>query len=191
MNPGQLLHQGQANARAFVGTGATVLDAVEPLEHARQVGLGDADAGIGDAKLDAVAERSQLHGNPPFERELERVRQQIQDDLFPHLPVHVHGLRQGIAVDDELEARLFDGRSKHARELRGERREVGRFEIGVDAARLDPGEIEQRVHEPQQSQGIAMRDLLAFSMHRRQRRPASARPSSSGPTSSVSGVRNS
>ena len=40
MKASQLLHEGQANARAFVGTGTTVLDAVEPFEHARQVVLG-------------------------------------------------------------------------------------------------------------------------------------------------------
>ena len=57
MKPGQLLHQGQADARAFVRAGASVLDAVEPFEHARQIVLGNADAGIGDAKLDAVAVR--------------------------------------------------------------------------------------------------------------------------------------
>ncbi len=55
MQAGQLLHQRQADAGAFVGPRATVLDAVEPLEHARQIGLGDADAGIGDAQLDAIA----------------------------------------------------------------------------------------------------------------------------------------
>ena len=74
-------------------------------------------------------------------------------------------------MDDELEARLFNGRSKPTRELRRERREVRRFEVGVDAARLDAREIQQRIHEPQQAQGIAMRDLLPFPMHRRQRRP--------------------
>ena len=56
MKPRQLLHQRQTDARAFVRTGATVLDAVEPLEHARQVRLGNADAGIGDAQLDAIAD---------------------------------------------------------------------------------------------------------------------------------------
>ena len=71
-------------------------------------------------------------------------------------------------MNHELDARLFNGRSKPTREFRGERREVRRFESGVDAARLDTREIQKRIHEPQQAQGIAMRDLLPFSMHRRQ-----------------------
>ena len=56
MKAGELLHEGQSDARAFVGAGASVLDAVEALEHARQVGFGNTDAGIGDAQLDAVAD---------------------------------------------------------------------------------------------------------------------------------------
>ncbi len=60
MEAGQLLHQGQANARAFVRPGSNVLDAVEALEHARKVGLRNADARIGDAQLDAVATRSEF-----------------------------------------------------------------------------------------------------------------------------------
>ena len=54
METGQLLHERQADAGAFVGAGPTVLDAVEPLEHPRQIGLGNADAGVGDTQLDAI-----------------------------------------------------------------------------------------------------------------------------------------
>ena len=57
MKTGQLLHERQADARAFVRAGSSVLDAVEALEHARKVGLGNADAGISDAQLDAIAVR--------------------------------------------------------------------------------------------------------------------------------------
>ena len=58
-----------------------------------------------------------------------------------------------------------------------------------DAAGLDPREIEQRVHQLQQTLRIAMDRC-------RDRRPAARRPASrrlprSGPSSSVSGVRNS
>ena len=60
MQASQLLHERETDARAFVRAGASVLDAVEPLEHPRQVGLGNADAGIGDAQLDAIAARSQF-----------------------------------------------------------------------------------------------------------------------------------
>ena len=61
MESRQLLDERQSDARAFVRAGARVLDAMEALEHAGKIGLGNADAGIGDAQLDAIAPRSQVH----------------------------------------------------------------------------------------------------------------------------------
>ena len=42
--------------------------------------------------------------------------------------------------------------------------------MGVDAPCLDAREIEQRIYQPQQALGVAMRDLLPFPMDGRQRR---------------------
>ncbi len=42
--------------------------------------------------------------------------------------------------------------------------------VGVDAPGFDAGEIQKRVHEPKQSQRIAVRDFLALTMHGRERR---------------------
>ena len=170
METGQLLHQGQANARAFVRAGTSVLDAVEAFEHAGKVGLRNADAGIADTQLDKVAGRSEFDVDLALKCELEGVRQQIQEDLLPHLPIHVDGFGQGIAIDDKDEAGSFGGRSEHARELGREPREVGRLVRGVDAPGLDAGEIQQCIDQPQQALGIAMRDLLPFPMDGRQRR---------------------
>ena len=60
MQTRQFLDQGQSDARAFVRPGPCVLHAVEALEHARKVGLRNADASIGDAQLDAIAARSEF-----------------------------------------------------------------------------------------------------------------------------------
>ncbi len=170
MESRQLLDERQPDARAFVRAGARVLDAMEALEHAGKISLGNADAGIGDAQLDAIAPRSQVHLDPAFEGELEGVRQQIQDDLFPHVPIHVHGFRQRIAADDERETCLFNGRSEHAREVGRHLREVRGFVGGVDAPGLDAREIQERIDQPQQPEGVAMRHLLPLPMHGRQRR---------------------
>ena len=67
------------------------------------------------------------------------------------------------------EAGLFNGRSEHARELRGEAGEIGGLVVSIDAPGLDAREIQQRIHQPQQPQGVAMRELLSFSMRGRQR----------------------
>ncbi len=169
MKPREFLHQRQADARAFVRTGARVLDAVEPLEHARQVRFGNTDAGIRDSQLDAVAGRAQFDRDLAFERELERVREQIQDDLLPHVAIDVDGFAQRIAGDDQGETGLFDRRPEDAGELGRELREVGGFIVRVDAAGLDAREIQQRVDEPQKPESVTVRDLLPFAVHRRQR----------------------
>ena len=44
----------QTDARTFVGARARALDAVEAFEDSRQVRRRNADAGVGDRKLDAA-----------------------------------------------------------------------------------------------------------------------------------------
>ncbi len=51
VQPGELVHQGQPDAGAFVRARLRMLHPVEALEHPRQVGRGDADAGVGDLQL--------------------------------------------------------------------------------------------------------------------------------------------
>ena len=170
MKTGQFLHEREADARAFVRAGSRVLDAVEALEDAGEIGVGNADARVRDAQPHAIAVRLQLDANLALERELEGVRQQIQDDLLPHVPIHVHRSRDRIAVDHERDARFLDGRSKDARELGGQHREVRGLIVGVDASGFDAGEVQQRVHEPQQSHRIAVRHVLPLAVHWCERR---------------------
>ena len=66
-------------------------DAVETLEHARKLGLGNADARIGDPQLDEIGAALQGDRDAAFERELEGVRQQVEDDLLPHVAIDVDG----------------------------------------------------------------------------------------------------
>src|SRR5262245_44579675 len=80
MQTHQFLHKSQTDARPLVGARANVLDAVEALEHARQIRVGDAHAGIADAQLDVVAAPLERDANPSLEGELERIREQIEDD---------------------------------------------------------------------------------------------------------------
>jgi hypothetical protein len=71
-----------------------------------------------------------------MEGELERVRQEVEYDLLPHVAVDVGVLREGGAVDDQLHAGALDGRAEDCRELLGELAEVGGLEHGVSLARL-------------------------------------------------------
>src|SRR5262245_30615672 len=65
----QIRHQGETDARALVRAGARAFDAVETLEHPRLLVLGDTDARIADAELDAtVRRRAEVHADAAFER---------------------------------------------------------------------------------------------------------------------------
>ena len=130
------------------------------------------------------------HGDRPLERELEGVREQVEDDLLPHVAIDVDGLGQRRAVDDEREPGALDRRAKAAREVDGERGEVDRLVDGLDAAGLDARELEQRVDELEQAQRVALEELDGRVIDRA--RPAGmASMSWMGASISVSGVRNS
>ena len=69
-------------------------------------------------------------------------------------------------------------------------RSVGSYD-GLDAARLDAREVEQRVDQLEQAQAVAVDDGERLAVRRRQASGPRASRSSSGPSMSVSGVRNS
>ena len=171
MKTSQLLYQGESNTSAFMRAGSTVFDTVETLEHPRQVGLGNTDAGVADTELDAIGVPSQCDRDATLERELEGVRQEIQENLLPHLAIDMDRLWQRIALDDELKTSLFNRRSEHTGEVGRQPRQIRRLVVGVDAAGLNTREIQERVDETQESQGIAVGHLLSFPMHGRQWRP--------------------
>src|SRR5258708_372522 len=83
-----LLHQCQSDACALVRTGPSAFDAVKPLEDLRQIMLVDAGPGIPHQKLDMVSGSPQDNADLSFERKLQGVRKQVQNDLFPHLPLY-------------------------------------------------------------------------------------------------------
>ena len=71
-------------------------------------------------------------------------------------------------------------------------REIGRLEAGLDAARLDAREIQQRIDQLQQAQAVAVGGLEPVALSGRTAADAASfSTSSSGPSIRVSGVRNS
>ena len=101
MQPDELLHEREPDASAFVRSRAGAADAMKPLENMRQLCSGDSGAGVRDRQRHPLAVAAQPHGNLPFEREFQRVRQQVQHDLLPHLAVDVDIAGQRVTVDDE------------------------------------------------------------------------------------------
>jgi hypothetical protein len=133
----EFLYECQANAGSLVGTCANMPDTVEALEHAGKIRLGDTDPGVGHAELHVIAAPAQGHADLACEGELERVREKIQDDLLPHVPIDVDRFRQRRALHRHRESRLLDGRAERARQIDRQRREIGRFVAGVDPPRFD------------------------------------------------------
>jgi len=130
----------------------------------------DAHARIFDREHRAAAGPARRHADPPVERELERVRQEIQDDLFPHRAIDVDRLRQRRAVDLERQSAAFDRRTERAREIGRETREVDRLVDGVGASRFDAGKVEERVDQFEQPQLVAVDRLELLASHRPTRR---------------------
>ena len=76
------------------------------------------DAGVADRELHAPsAGVSQRDRDLALERELERVREQVENDLLPHVAIDIDRLGQRRAVDDEAQAGALDRRAEDAGEL--------------------------------------------------------------------------
>ncbi len=155
----QLLHQCQPDAAALVRASPRGLDAVESFEQARHLGGGHTDPGVrhGDHRVCTLP--SDSHGDGAVERELQCVRQEVEHHLLPHVPVEVHRFVQRRAVHLEGQTGLVDRRPEHARQLGGGAREIGGDVSGLHAARLEPGEVQQRVDELGEPQAVAVSDV--------------------------------
>ena len=101
VQPDQFLHQGQADTAAFVGPRACGRDAVESFEQTGHLSSRHTDAGVGDGDDRVGPLASCRDRNGALERELQRIGQQVEDHLLPHVAVEVHGFVERFAVDRE------------------------------------------------------------------------------------------
>ena len=117
---------------------ARPLDAVKAFEDVGQFPAGDAGPGIANRQHGGAVALAQANGHRSVEGELDRVRDQVQDDLFPHVAVDPDRVRQGLALDDETQAAPLTGGAERAGKVRRQLGEIGRFEPRPHPARLDP-----------------------------------------------------
>src|ERR1700710_2123261 len=94
----------------------------------------NAGARVRDGKLGSLAVGRHLYGdvNCAFERELESVRKQIENDLFPHVTIDVDRSVKRFAINFELQS----GPLGSGPEVRGE--------LGCQYSQVDPFEIRSR-----------------------------------------------
>ncbi len=125
---------------------------MEAIEEAGNLRRRNAGARIDDAHAGARTIRLgvHVHADAAFERELERIRQQVEQDRFPQRRIDVDGRRQRLRRDVERQPRAFGCGAEHRRDVCGHRGQIQRLEDGVRAARLHARELEQRIDEAQQ-----------------------------------------
>src|SRR5579862_23011 len=165
----QLLHECQPNARAFIGSRIDILDAVKAVENTRQLFRSNADTGIANRKFYATAiDRLEFNRDLALQRVLECVGKKIENNLLPHIAIHVDRLRQWGAIDFQLHAGTFDGGTEEAGEVGCQACQVGSFVGNLDPAGFNAREIEQRIHQLEQPQAVAVNHGQSGGLLRRQ-----------------------
>ncbi len=132
---------------------------MEALEDVRHVLGGDADTGIGDPQHRLAASGGQGQPHRAGHGVLQRVAQQVEHYLLPHLPVHVGRFGERRAIHLEGQAGPLERGPEHAAQVGGERGQVDRLEVAMAAAGLDAGEIEQRVDQLAQPKPVPVDDV--------------------------------
>ena len=93
------------------------------------------------------------------EGELQRVAQQVEDDLLPHLPVDVDGLGQRRAIHLVGQPGPLDRRPEDAGQVGRERGQVHRLVTRLHPAGLDTREVQQGVDQLAQAQPVTVNDV--------------------------------
>ena len=83
----------------------------------------------------------------PSNVDFRRIREQIENNLLPHLPVEINRFGQWRTIHDQPQPRPLNCRAKDAGELCGEQGKIRWFKGGVHAADFDPHEIQQPIHQ--------------------------------------------
>ena len=105
----------------------------------------------------------------PLERELERVREQVENDLLPHVAIDEDRLVERLDAELEPQAGVLDRRPEGARQIAGQGGEIGGLVGGLEAPGLDAREVEQRVDQLEQPQPVAVHETPALDVGGRQR----------------------
>jgi hypothetical protein len=144
----ELVDEREADPAALVGAGRAALRTRWKRSNSRDISSAGMPVPVSRMRrLDGPVHLAQRDPDLARERELERVRQQVEDDLLPEVAVDERVFVECRAVDDEPQARALARGPEVAGEIGGETSQLGRLVVGVHAPRFDAREVEQRVHE--------------------------------------------
>ncbi len=132
---------------------------MEALPEVRQVLFRNAGAGIAHAQHCEPAVAVQAHGHFAGKGELERIRQEVEYDLLPHLRIDVRRLPDVVARDHEPDPGALERRTEHAGEIHRQALQVDGHDHRPKAACLQPREIQKAVDELGKAQCIPLHDL--------------------------------
>src|SRR5688572_23189289 len=94
VEPSKLPHEREPNAGPFEASSLCAVDAMKSLEDVWKLVGWYPDAGIPNGKLDLPLRRAKADLDLTFEGELERIRDQVENDLFPRYSVYEGWLRK-------------------------------------------------------------------------------------------------
>ena len=183
----QLLHQGESDSASLIGTTIRPLHSMKSLEQPRNFIGRDARASVPHAHLDVCAGAAHCDLDLAGKRELECVGEEIEDNLLPHLAIHVYRFGERRTIDDQPQSGAFDCGAEHAGEFRRQLRQIGGFIRGLHASGFNAGEVEQGIDELEQPQGIALRELQAFAVSRETNLPVRQAHLQAAPSSGSEG----
>src|SRR6185369_2476415 len=122
-----------------------------------QLSLGNSSSRITHFEFYMLARLSQRDVDFTFERKLESVREQIEDDLLPHFAIDVDLTLDRRAVNYEVQGGLFSRGTKQAGKFGCKPCEIEHFVNSFDATCFDAREIKQRVYEFKETNTISVR----------------------------------
>jgi hypothetical protein len=137
---------------------------MEPFKEVGKFICRNTRSGIGDCKFGEVRHRAQCYANLTLERKFEGVGKEVENNLLPHVTVDIYRIGDSGAVHNKGQSCAFNRGAEHTRKVGRQRRQVHRLIGCFDAAGLDPGEIQEAVHEFVQPLAIATGYLETFTI---------------------------
>src|SRR5690606_6329868 len=125
--------------------------AIEAFEQARYLRCRNPGAGVSYFEPNACARLRQCQAYAALQCELECVRYEVENDLLPHIAIHVDRFTQRLALHLEGETGVLHCGPERARKLAGELCQIRRLVARLQSSSFEARKVEQRVDELQQS----------------------------------------
>jgi hypothetical protein len=133
----QFLYKRETNAGAFVCPRTGIANPVKPIEQAGQFTFRYAHSRVPHCKHRPAIFLQQTNLDFTRERKLQRIAQQVKNNLFPHLAIHIHGMRKPRAVYYEAQSRSLNSGTENACEFCSKTCQIDGLIHRFHAARFD------------------------------------------------------